>query len=94
MATPHVPVQLLLAPGERRTIDLDLPPGRYRLRTLHPGTATDVEHDGGAFPGLRVTASGAPSRQICRRAATACARCIPARRPISSMPAALFPACA
>ncbi|MCW5736564.1 MAG: adenylate/guanylate cyclase domain-containing protein [Enhydrobacter sp.] len=58
MATPHVPVQLLLAPGERRTIDLALPPGRYRLRTLHPGSASDVDHDGGAFPGLRVTASG------------------------------------
>ena len=58
MATPHVPVQVLLAPGERRTVDLTLPPGRYRLRTLHPGTATDVEYGGGAFPGLRVTADG------------------------------------
>jgi class 3 adenylate cyclase len=58
MATPHVPVQLLLAPGERRTVDLVLPAGRYRLRTLHPGTAADIEHDGGAFPGLRVTATG------------------------------------
>lgn len=58
MATPHVPVQLLLAPGERRTIDLALPPGRYRLRTLHPGAAVDIDHDGGAFPGLRVTAAG------------------------------------
>jgi class 3 adenylate cyclase len=58
MATPHVPVQLLLAPGERRAIDLVLPPGRYRLRTLHPGAVADVEHDGGAFPGLRVTATG------------------------------------
>jgi class 3 adenylate cyclase len=58
MATPHVPVQLLLAPGERRTIDLALPPGHYRLRTLHPGAAADVEHDGGAFPGLRATATG------------------------------------
>jgi class 3 adenylate cyclase len=58
MATPHVPVQLLLAPGERRTIDLALPPGRYRLRTLHPGAAADIEHDGGGFPGLRVTATG------------------------------------
>src|SRR5882724_7161231 len=58
MATPHVPVQLLLAPGERRTIDLALPPGRYRLRTLHPGAVADVEHDDGAFPGVRVTATG------------------------------------
>ena len=58
MATPHVPVQLLLAPGEQRTVDLELPPGRYRLRTLHPGTATDIDHAGGAFPGLRATATG------------------------------------
>ncbi|HSH99394.1 MAG TPA: adenylate/guanylate cyclase domain-containing protein [Reyranella sp.] len=58
MSTPHVPVQLLLAPGERRTVDLTLPPGRYRLRALHPGTMTDIEHEGGAFPGLRVTATG------------------------------------
>jgi class 3 adenylate cyclase len=58
MATPHVAVQLLLAPGERRTVALDLPPGSYRLRTLHPGTHADVEHRGGAFPGLRITATG------------------------------------
>jgi class 3 adenylate cyclase len=58
MATPHVPVQVLLQPGERRSVDFPLPPGRYRLRTLHPGTTINVEHDGGAFPGLRVTATG------------------------------------
>jgi class 3 adenylate cyclase len=37
---------------------LDLPPGRYRLRTLHPGNTTDIEHAGGAFPGVRATATG------------------------------------
>jgi class 3 adenylate cyclase len=58
MATPHVAVQLLLAPGERRRVSVDLPAGRYRLRTLHPGGTVDIEHEGGAFPGLRVTASG------------------------------------
>ncbi len=58
MATPHVPVQLLLEPGERRTVSLDLPAGHYRLRTLHPGASVDVEHDGGGFPGLRITAAG------------------------------------
>ena len=35
-----------------------LPAGPYRLRTLHPGAVVDVEHAGGAFPGLRVTAAG------------------------------------
>ena len=58
MATPHVAVQLLLAPGEKRSVALDLPAGSYRLRTLHPGAFVDVEHDGGAFPGLRATAKG------------------------------------
>jgi len=62
MATPHVAVQLLLAPGEKRSIALDLPAGSYRLRTLHPGAFVDVEYDprhgGGAFPGVRVTDKG------------------------------------
>jgi class 3 adenylate cyclase len=62
MATPHVAVQLLLAPGEKRTIGVtgrvDLPPGSYRLRTLHPGQYVELEHLGGRFPGLRVTATG------------------------------------
>ena len=59
MATPHVMVQLLLAPGERRQVALDLPAGSYRLRTLHPGGFVDLEHDGKSpFPGLRVTAAG------------------------------------
>lgn len=58
MVTPHVVVQQLLAPGERRRVSVDLPPGRYRLRTLHPGGTVDVEHEGGPFPGLRVTATG------------------------------------
>ena len=44
MATPHVAVQLLLAPGEKRTVRADLPPGSYRLRTLHPGAHVDLEH--------------------------------------------------
>ncbi|MEI9900242.1 MAG: adenylate/guanylate cyclase domain-containing protein [Hyphomicrobium sp.] len=37
MSTPHVHVQMLLAPGERREVTVDLPAGLYRLRTLHPG---------------------------------------------------------
>ena len=39
-------------------MQVDLPPGSYRLRTLDPGTPVDLEHAGGAFPGLRVTATG------------------------------------
>jgi class 3 adenylate cyclase len=58
MSTPHVHVQMLLAPGERRDVAVDLPAGLYRLRTLHPGRAADIDHKGGAFPGLRVTPEG------------------------------------
>jgi class 3 adenylate cyclase len=58
MGTPHVAVQVLLDPGERRYVDIDLPPGSYRLRTLHPGTFVDVDYEAGPFPGVRVTASG------------------------------------
>lgn len=60
MATPHVAVQLLLAPGERRRVAVDLPAGAWRLRTLHPGSFVDVEHAGpeAPFPGLRITAAG------------------------------------
>ncbi|UYN94181.1 MAG: adenylate/guanylate cyclase domain-containing protein [Enhydrobacter sp.] len=55
MATPHVLVQLVLAPAEHRIERIELPPGRYRLRTLHPGGTVEIDHDGGAFPGLRAT---------------------------------------
>ncbi|HTR82944.1 MAG TPA: adenylate/guanylate cyclase domain-containing protein [Reyranella sp.] len=58
MSTPHVAVQMLLAPGERRTVTTDLAPGSYRLRALHPGRYTDIEHAGGAFPALRLTDEG------------------------------------
>jgi len=58
MATPHVKVQQLLAPGERREVELELPAGAYRLRTLHPGVVVDIDHAGGPFPGLRATAAG------------------------------------
>ncbi len=58
MATPHVVVQLLLAPREKRGVTLELPAGSYRLRTLHPGAFVDVEHRGGIFPGVRATDKG------------------------------------
>ena len=57
-STPHVEVQMLLAPGERRSVAFDPPPGAWRLRTLHPGGHADIDHRGGAFPGLRVTKDG------------------------------------
>ena len=38
-------MQVLLSPGERRTVAIDLPPGAYRLRTLHPGEFVDFEYE-------------------------------------------------
>jgi class 3 adenylate cyclase len=58
MASPHVAVQVLLNPGERRDVTVDLPPGSYRLRTLHPGVFVDVDYESGPFPGVRITQSG------------------------------------
>ena len=58
MGTQHVAVQVLLAPEERRTVAVDLPPGSYRLRTLHPGHSVDVEYESGPFPDVRITSSG------------------------------------
>lgn len=58
LATQHVAVQVLLGSGERRTVAVDLPPGPYRLRTLHPGRFVEVDHKSGAFPNLRITESG------------------------------------
>ena len=58
METQHVAVQVLLGPGERRNVAVDLAPGSYRLRTLHPGGFVDVDYQAGPFPDLRITASG------------------------------------
>ena len=43
MSTPHVVAQVLLAPGERRKVEMELAPGSYRVRTLHPGPHVDFE---------------------------------------------------
>ncbi|ORC00209.1 hypothetical protein B1T48_01265 [Mycobacterium persicum] len=58
METQHVAVQVLLAAGERRDVTVELPPGSYRLRTLHPHGFVDIDYQSGAFPGLRITGSG------------------------------------
>lgn len=58
METPHVVVQVLLGPGERRTVAVDLPPGSYRLRTLHPSGSVNVDYESGVFPGLCISGSG------------------------------------
>jgi class 3 adenylate cyclase len=62
MGTPHVAVQVLLEPGERRDVAVDLSPGSYRLRTMHPGVFVDFDYESGPFPSLHITASGVEVR--------------------------------
>lgn len=59
MSTPHVVIQLLLAPGEKRTLDAVVAPGSYRVRTLYPGPSVDFEQgDTGLLAGWRRTREG------------------------------------
>ena len=52
MTTPHVRLQQILEPGEKRNLGCDFAPGAYRLRTLEPGGEVEIDHEGGAFPGI------------------------------------------
>jgi len=58
MTTPHVLAQQIMAAGERRPLELDLPAGAYRIRALTGAEAFDFEHEGGAFPDIVATADG------------------------------------
>ena len=58
MSTPHIRVHVTLAPGESRRLAAKLAPGPYRLRTLEPGPACEIDWPGtGGFP--EVVASAA-----------------------------------
>jgi class 3 adenylate cyclase len=57
MTTPHIKVQLNLAPGEEKTVEIALEPGPYRLRTLQIGEEDDFDFDGDRFPEV-VAAAG------------------------------------
>ena len=61
MSTPHVAVQLRLAPGERRTVPADLALGAWRYRTLERGGQADVTVDATGLPSVLVTADGVSS---------------------------------
>jgi class 3 adenylate cyclase len=50
MNTPHILVHLTLEPGECRSLELDLAPGPYRVRTLEPGPELGLEATAGGFP--------------------------------------------
>ncbi|WP_340116876.1 adenylate/guanylate cyclase domain-containing protein [Pelagibius sp. 7325] len=42
MSTPHIRLQIILQPGERRAEPCALPPGSYRLRSLEAGPEAEV----------------------------------------------------
>jgi len=52
MSVPHVKAQVLLQPGETRTLQASLPFGPYRFRTLEPGPEADVDWQSGGMPEL------------------------------------------
>lgn len=64
MTTPHVIIQQTLAPGEGRDVAVDLAPGAYRARGLHPVGEALIDH-AGAFPAVIASdagiAAGVPS---------------------------------
>jgi class 3 adenylate cyclase len=64
MSTPHVKLQLTLAPGEERTEALDLGPGSYRVRTLEPGPEEAIDWPGGAFPAILAGAAAGGEETI------------------------------
>ena len=62
-STPHVKVQRRLEPNETRVEPLELPPGRYRLRTVEAGAQVDIEYDGSDFPDVIVSDDDVESRE-------------------------------
>jgi class 3 adenylate cyclase len=58
MTTPHVLAQQIMAAGETRALEMDLPPGPYRVRALTGVEALDFEHAGGVFPDIVATETG------------------------------------
>jgi class 3 adenylate cyclase len=64
--TPHIAAQQLLSPGARRSIDVELEEGRYRLRTmgLPSWQQLRVTNDGTCVRTLRATPDGWPNQEI------------------------------
>jgi class 3 adenylate cyclase len=64
--TPHVAIQQLLSPGERRSLELDLEPGSYRLRTFESRGELQLEAAGGGLgeAGAALGESGWPRDEL------------------------------
>lgn len=55
MSTPHVRIQQTVGGGTALDVPHRLPPGRYRMRTLHPAGEIFVDWSGGALPEVAAT---------------------------------------
>jgi class 3 adenylate cyclase len=58
MTTPHVVIQQILAPGESRSLEAELPPGDYRARAISGDAAAEFNFAGGGFPKVVATTDG------------------------------------
>lgn len=54
MSTPHVRLQVRIAPGGGERVETVLAPGSYRIRTLEPGPERILDFPGGGFPTIAV----------------------------------------
>ena len=54
MSTPHIWLQITLAPGEERTVNVDLTTGTYRARTLEAGPEADFDLEDDSAPHIAV----------------------------------------
>ncbi len=54
ISTPHIKLQLTLAPQQSRALEVELAPGLYRARTLEPGPEQSFEWRGEGFPRVSV----------------------------------------
>jgi class 3 adenylate cyclase len=56
MSTPHIWLQITLAPGEERTLEADLTAGAYRARTLEAGPEAGFDLEDDSAPHIAVEA--------------------------------------
>jgi class 3 adenylate cyclase len=54
MSTPHVRLQVRVAPEGSESVETVLAPGSYRIRTLEPGPERILDYSGSGFPPITV----------------------------------------
>ncbi|WP_193179367.1 adenylate/guanylate cyclase domain-containing protein [Nisaea sediminum] len=60
MSTPHVRLQVRVAPGGSENVETVLAPGSYRIRTLEPGPERIIDYSGGGFPAIAIEEDDIP----------------------------------